>query len=596
MARRKNQDAEASGGGARQDAAEAALCFIPVTALVPSMLNPRKTVSGESLQNLAASVARYGILSPLTVRPVSATWLAENPLLIEDPGNPPTHEIICGYRRWYAAKKAGLETVPAIVREMTDDEALDLMITENLQREDISPLEEAEAYALLFSRCGSVAEMAARFGKSEKYIRGRLHLNDLTEIPRAALEGGLLTLTAAIEVSKMTPEQQDRFAEVNRLDDEEAASELSVVPVSVGDVKEFLDDESLNLDNVPFLDDDEPWNATMRKCCNCQFNTSSQGALFPELAERGQCTDAECYYEKVRRYAHHVLEFWKPNLLPESRDVEGGTVVLGVPGYSPYFSNSKTEYLYNELRKLYKAYKQSPNYDSPYNRLGDEPLPDDVYKKIDLYRLVRGERYISYHHTPAPRQTLKEAPDRWDHARALDSLRAKRAKDLKDEQLPLLDAALESCLSEIHVDVPGWMEAVMAVALAYKMSYNSMYDIFGARNITLPVVTAWLKDHTLISLASLTLNDIVRNNPSESFASQMLDFVLTALVPEAAGEARDKVYAKYQARYDKLVGQLAELGYDEYNRPLDGDADDEPDPDGREEPDDSDEPGGEDAD
>ena len=185
MAKKKEQTNEAPQSMGFQ------VCNIPVSEIHPSDENPRQNMDEESVKELAESIKIYGVLQPVIIRPDEDFGTEASPW-----------EMVCGHRRLKACELLGLETIPAIIRDdMSDDEAYDLMIVENLQRQDLSPLDEAVAYKALYDgfpttgRVGvTIQELAVRFGKSEKYIRGRLSLNDLIPDLKECLKAGTLTL------------------------------------------------------------------------------------------------------------------------------------------------------------------------------------------------------------------------------------------------------------------------------------------------------------------------------------------------------------------------------------------------------------------
>ncbi len=132
----------------------------------PDRSQPRKTFTEDSLAELADSISQHGILQPLVVRP--------NPL-----GG---YRIIAGERRWRASRLAGLTEVPAIVKDVTDAEAMEIALIENLQREDLDPIEEARGYRQLIDSCGYTQEQAAeRLGKSRTGVTNSLRLLNLEE-------------------------------------------------------------------------------------------------------------------------------------------------------------------------------------------------------------------------------------------------------------------------------------------------------------------------------------------------------------------------------------------------------------------------------
>jgi len=151
---------------------------IPIDSIVPNPRQPRKSFDENALRELADSIIRVGMVQPLLVR-----------LLNKD-----HYELIAGERRWRAAKLAGLETVPVVVRAAGGIESLELALIENLQREDISPLEAAEAYRMLIEQEGlTQEEVAHRVGKSRAAIANTLRLLRLPEKIRNSLDSGEIT-------------------------------------------------------------------------------------------------------------------------------------------------------------------------------------------------------------------------------------------------------------------------------------------------------------------------------------------------------------------------------------------------------------------
>lgn len=171
---------------------------IPLGRLVPSTTNPRKHVNEAQLRELAADVALRGVLQPLRVRPTAAK-------------NGGLFEIVFGERRYRAATIAQLETAPCVIGEMSDLEALELQIAENLQRADMTPLEEADAFARLQRLDPKYLEpkvLAHQVGKSEKTIRERLRLLTLIPDARAALDAEEITLGHASLIAQLEAKAQ----------------------------------------------------------------------------------------------------------------------------------------------------------------------------------------------------------------------------------------------------------------------------------------------------------------------------------------------------------------------------------------------------
>ncbi|MCA3572949.1 MAG: ParB/RepB/Spo0J family partition protein [Aestuariivirga sp.] len=154
------------------------LRHMPIELLKPSATNPRKHFGEADLDELAKSIRDKGLLQPIVVRP-----LAEG-----------EYEIVAGERRWRAAQRAGIHDVPVLIRELSDGEALEIALIENIQRTDLNPLEEARAYGLLLERFSyTQQQLADSIGKSRSHIANTLRLLNLPDSVRRQIEEGNLT-------------------------------------------------------------------------------------------------------------------------------------------------------------------------------------------------------------------------------------------------------------------------------------------------------------------------------------------------------------------------------------------------------------------
>jgi ParB family chromosome partitioning protein len=153
---------------------------IPIEQIRPGRYQPRRHFDPDGIASLAASIRERGILQPLLVRPL--------------PNLPNTYELIAGERRWRAAQQAQLHEVPVLIKELSDREALEIALIENLQREDLNPMEEADAYARLMEEFQHTQEELARVvGKSRSHIANTLRLLALPERVREQLADGRLS-------------------------------------------------------------------------------------------------------------------------------------------------------------------------------------------------------------------------------------------------------------------------------------------------------------------------------------------------------------------------------------------------------------------
>lgn len=173
--------------------------FLPISQVESCASQPRKQFDPEALADLADSIRQHGIIQPLTVRKLQSGY----------------YQIIAGERRWRAARMAGLEQVPAIVIEADDRKAMELAMIENLQREDLNPMEEAEGYHQLMEQYGlTQEETAQRVGKSRPTVANALRLLNLCPPLRAMVEDGRLSGGHARTLLPLSPALQEEAAAI----------------------------------------------------------------------------------------------------------------------------------------------------------------------------------------------------------------------------------------------------------------------------------------------------------------------------------------------------------------------------------------------
>ena len=178
---------------------------LPVLAIAPSPTNPRKYFDPAKLQELADSIAASGVHQPILVRPLTAERLPDEMARAKAENRPVAeYELICGERRWRATQRAGVGSIPAMIRQMDDVQVLETQIVENLQRQDVTELEEAEGYRALMQAQGIKAEeLGAKVKKSRAYIYARLKILDLCEAGRDALRQGKLDFSQALPIARI---------------------------------------------------------------------------------------------------------------------------------------------------------------------------------------------------------------------------------------------------------------------------------------------------------------------------------------------------------------------------------------------------------
>jgi ParB family chromosome partitioning protein len=186
---------------------------VPIDRIDPNPQQPRLVFNQETLEELAASIREHGVLQPILVRPIGINRF----------------QLIAGERRWRASTLAGLDTIPALIEEIDDDTALEISIIENLQREDISPLDEASMYDRMIRDHGySIRKLADKLGKDKGYVENRLRLSDAPADVRELLSLRKDTISHAYELMKIGDERKRR-----RLAKRIAAGELTLAKLRV---------------------------------------------------------------------------------------------------------------------------------------------------------------------------------------------------------------------------------------------------------------------------------------------------------------------------------------------------------------------------
>lgn len=265
----------ASNPGTAEQQPAPAVQLLDLNKIVSSTYNPRKDFRPETLQELADSIRQVGVLQPICARPKEEGF-----------------EIVYGERRYWAAAMAGLKFIPALVRELSDAEAEDAAITENLQREDVTPREEAAAYKrALESGRHTIESLVGKFGKSEAYIRSRLKLCDLIEALAEQLDREEISVGVATEIAKYDAAVQQEVYEEHFSD----GCRLSWKNARIREIARRLYDRyKTRLDTYRF---------DKTECHTCHHNTANQILFKDECAEGcAGCQNRSCMMRKNDEY------------------------------------------------------------------------------------------------------------------------------------------------------------------------------------------------------------------------------------------------------------------------------------------------------
>ena len=298
-----------------------AFAHIPLAKIVASLTNPRKSFDPTRLAELAESIKASGVHQPVLVRPLPAHRLEDTAHL--DPR--PTYELVSGERRYRASLQAGQSTIPAMVRALTDAQAEEIQLVENLQREDLSPLEEAEGYDHLMHRqqadaqadeqpAMTVDELAAKIGKSRSYVYARLKLLALGTEGRQALREGKLDASRALLIARIPDTKLQAAALGNAFD-------YAGDALSYRELAHLIETQYMQrLSAAPFKITDATLLPEAGSCKACPKRTGADPDLFADIKGADICTDPPCF--KRKQQAHTDAQF------KAARD-NGATIIEG---------------------------------------------------------------------------------------------------------------------------------------------------------------------------------------------------------------------------------------------------------------------------
>jgi ParB/RepB/Spo0J family partition protein len=315
---------------------------IPIDQIAPSPTNPRKFFDQAKLQELADSIEAHGLIEPILVRPrpgkfsvipaaFTPRWAVVQAYGVTCSTHPTqeeaeaeaqrlnevsfVYELVAGERRLRAAKLAGLETIEAKVRDLDDRAVLEIQLIENLQREDVSPIEEADGYCAMLDlknldgtsvyTVDSLAAKIGKKGKSKSYVYSRLKLRNLPAPALEALAKGDLPATIGELIGRLpSMEMRERFWNDEF---EDYGTDYFQVP-SFREVKQIIERAYMReLKSALFSRTDGKLLPAAGACKNCPKMTGNNRAEYPD-ARADMCTDTDCYDQKCRAIDQRKLQ------------------------------------------------------------------------------------------------------------------------------------------------------------------------------------------------------------------------------------------------------------------------------------------------
>ncbi|HET9086571.1 MAG TPA: ParB/RepB/Spo0J family partition protein [Acidobacteriaceae bacterium] len=290
---------------------------LPLAVLTESKTNPRCIFEDAALKELADSIRSQGVLSPLLVRPL----------------NERSFEIVAGARRYRAAQMAESETIPVRIVNLTDAEALEAQLIENLQRRDVHPLEEAQGFRALLNLDEpkySIEQIAAKTGKSPAYVAQRIRLTELAPAVVEAFYKDEIGVGHALMLAKLQPAEQEQALAACFREDWGGGSKSKRILLPVRNLQQWIEHNILLiLKDAPFSKSDATLNPQAGACLDCPKRTGHNKLLFADV-QQDACTDPACYQSKVDAHVAKTIAA-KPKLVQISaaygQPAEGSTAI-----------------------------------------------------------------------------------------------------------------------------------------------------------------------------------------------------------------------------------------------------------------------------
>ncbi len=251
---------------------------IRLSNIVPAKGNVRKRPDQGKLKELADSIKAHGVIEPIVVRREAGE------------GETPTYEVVCGTRRFEASKLAGKESIPAVIMDLTDEQVHEMQLIENLQREDMNPIDEAMGFCKIQDQAHfTVERLADKIGKSADYVSGRLQLLNLSKTIQGAIANGTITTGHGAVILRLEPGMREKL--YGRIVNEK---------LSVRAAENELAAYGMELKDAPF---------DRKACVACDFNGNRQAGLFDADTDlKGRCLNAGCFKKKADQFVKAKAE------------------------------------------------------------------------------------------------------------------------------------------------------------------------------------------------------------------------------------------------------------------------------------------------
>ena len=524
----------------------------------PSPMNPRKTIDEGAIAELAASIKQHGLLQPITVRPKDGIY-----------------EIVMGerrYRAWQECMKDGnfSAEIPCIVKDMTDEEAFDAMITENLQRKDVDPIEEAFAFGQLLKTGKSIEDIALRFGKSNRFIQERIKLDNLLPELKMWVTKGWMNIGAAMHICKLTYDEQLKFFESFEDISEESESD----PITKQEAINYTDNLFMLLERAPWEKDFE--GACRTTCTKCPFNNANVGCLFYEMKPHSaSCTNRERWNAKRNSWLLRMVEENSDVLVKYGEDLESGKTVVATEEVSDYYKEKCPEYdaLIERIKEMGYDVVNKDDYFERYSyyredddRLKERLAKNEVYRCLFIEATYRGTE-ISIRYYEFKKKGTEQSCDEVKAMQLVKEYKENERKNVSSIASKLRSVLADMEPTELPTEALSKTESLVLMTLILrqcsyglrqKLKINSTYSAE-------PQVLNYAREHT--DEVNLICRDFLRDALSTAGVEYNTDLqeCQRMLLKEWASDASEQVVTDCTTRLAKkqavIEEQLTALGY-----------------------------------
>lgn len=570
---------------------------IPLDSVKPSPMNPRKTFDEEAVNELAANIEKQGLIQPITVRPCEYD---DQP---DESGEivsiPTGYEIVCGERRYRAycllkAKEDSLnvertaahrkkydrfQSIPAMVREMTDEEAFEAMITENLQRQDVDPMEEAFAFGQLIKNGKTAEEVALKFGKSIRFIQDRCKLNTLIPELVVAVKEDKMSIAAAMIICKLEEDMQKKY---------HSQYSNNYQGLTKATAESFVNGLFMTLSKSPWYQSDDQSDEDFEggcesKCSECQLNTANHGCLFWEMKSQdaGRCTNRAKFQSKLLAYMLKTVDGYASDLVPKGSPLTFGKIVIGAEP-NPYCSEAaksvRESFIAEIERRGYevvdpaKAFKSKCWYDADDERTINMLTAGEIYRVLVLggydtptltesfYYVRKGDTSTNSDDSGRPmkvNELLREYKNLDTTLPASYTVGGCKAIAEHGEFKERTGLDNAEFVLGYSLMVKNNRELCLALGLGDYPTHEEIRRYVANNLDKAPfILRSWIKKALNTGTQIITLDE------ARSVAAPYVERIGELWCPTEYHEAMGKVKEKHEKAVKKIAGQLKKLGYD----------------------------------